>query len=153
MYELEKLVENSEDVKYYIDSSKEKTSRFIEQYNSYILDREEVTKIRCHSDKYMIIAFSAEWCPDCYHNIPILAQLQEQAGLITRVFGHLKRDAKKSGNRWRIPPSPVEVEDFNVGNIPSMYVLDKAGNQVGQIIENPPRGKSLEAAILDILES
>jgi thiol-disulfide isomerase/thioredoxin len=153
MYELEKLVENSEDVKYYIDSSKEKTSRFIEQYNSYILDSEAVTKIRCHSDKYMIITFSAEWCPDCYYNIPILAQLQEQTRLQTRVFGHLKRDAKNSAKLWRIPPSPEEVEDFNVVKIPSIFILDKGGNKVGQIIENSPKGKSLETAILDILES
>jgi thiol-disulfide isomerase/thioredoxin len=153
MYELEKLVKNSEDIKYYIDSSKEKTSRFIEQYNSYKLETEAVTKIQCHSDKYMVVAFSAEWCPDCYRNIPILAQLQEQANLKARVFGHLQRDAKNSRKLWKIPPSPKEVEDYNVVKIPSIHILDRSGNQVGQIIENPPHGKSLEMAILDILES
>lgn len=153
MYELGKLVENSADVKYYIENSIEKTSRFIDHYNSYILDREAVTKIKCHSEKYVIIAFSAEWCPDCYRNIPILAKLQEQTGLKTRVFGKLQRDKENPSKRWRIPPSPEVVEDFDVVKIPSLYILDKDGNQVGQIIENPPQGKSLELAILEILES
>jgi hypothetical protein len=63
------------------------------------------------------------------------------------------RDAKSSTKRWRIPPSPAQVEEFDLVKIPSMYILDKEGNKVGEIIEDPPTGKTLEAAILDILES
>jgi hypothetical protein len=153
MYNLEKITEKSEDVKYYIESSKAKTARFMDVYNTYVLNEEVKTKIICHSEKNIIIAFSAEWCPDCWLNIPILALLQEYTGLKTRVFGHLERGIKNSGKRWRIPPSPEEVEVFDVVKIPSMYVLDMDGNHLGQIIENPPHGKSLERAILEILES
>ena len=64
-----------------------------------------------------------------------------------------RKKLKNSGKRWRIPPSPEEVEVFDVVKIPSMYVLDMDGNHLGQIIENPPHGKSLERAILEILES
>ena len=101
----------------------------------------------------MIFAFSAEWCPDCYRNIPVLAKLEEETGLETRMFGHLMRDAKSPTRLWRIPPSPEEVEEFKVVKIPSMFILDKTGNKVGEIIENPPQGKTLEAAILAILEA
>jgi thiol-disulfide isomerase/thioredoxin len=153
MYDIEKLNQHSEDVKEYIESSKETAPQFMERYNSYKLDPEAASKLKCHSEKYAIYAFSAEWCPDCYKQIPILAHLQEETGLKTRILGHLMRDAKSSTKRWRSPPSPQEVEEFNVIKIPSMYVLDKAGNKVGEIIEFPPEGMTLEAAILAILES
>ena len=153
MYDIEKLDANSEDVKEYIKSSHEKAPRFMERYGEYKLDEEAVTKLKCHNHKYKIYAFSAEWCPDCYRNIPVLAHIQEETGLKVRIFGHLMRDAKNPGKRWSIPPSPAEVELFDLVKIPSMYVLDKDGNKVGEVIENPPAGKTLEAAILDILES
>ncbi len=153
MYDIKKLDANSEDVKKYIESSREKAPRFMERYGEYKLDEEIVSKLKCHSGNYKIYAFSAEWCPDCYRNIPVLAHLQEETGIKVRIFGHLMRDAKDSTKRWRIPPSPAEVDLFDVVKIPSMYVLDKKGNKVGEVIENPPAGKTLEVAILDILES
>jgi len=153
MYDIEGLIDNSEDVKYYIESSKEKAPKYMQKYESYELEADIVTKLNCHRPDYTIIAFSAEWCPDCYNNIPVLAHIQEQTEIKTRIFGHLMRDAKNPNKRWRIPPSPEEVELFDLVKIPSMYVLDKEGNMLGKIIENPPEGKSLEAAILEILES
>ncbi len=153
MYDIEKLVQNSEDVKHYIESSREKAPQFMERYMEYTLEREMVMKINCHSDKYIVFAFSAEWCPDCYRNIPVLAKLQEVTGLEARIFGHLMWDAKSSTKRWRIPPSPAEVDEYDVIKIPSMYILDKQGQKVGEIIENPPPGMTLEAAILAVLES
>jgi thiol-disulfide isomerase/thioredoxin len=153
MYDTHKLDANSDDVKYYIESSKENAPQFMERYEGYQLEEEVATKLKCHSDKYKIYAFSAEWCPDCHRNIPVLAHIQEETGLKTKIFGHLMRDAKNPNKRWRIPPSPEEVELFDLVKIPSMYILDKEGNKVGEIIENPPTGKTLEAAVLDILES
>ena len=153
MYDIDKLNQHSEDVKEYIQSSKENAPQFMERYDSYKLDNEVATKIKCHSGKYTIYAFSAEWCPDCYRHIPVLAHIQEETGLKTRILGHLMRDAKSSTKRWRIPPSPAEVEEFDLIKIPSMYILDKAGNKVGEIIEHPPTGMTLEAAVLKILES
>jgi thiol-disulfide isomerase/thioredoxin len=111
------------------------------------------TKLKCHSENNTIYAFSAEWCPDCYRHIPVLALIQEKTGLKTRIFGHLMRDAKNPNKRWRIPPSPEEVELFDLVKIPSIYMIDNQGNKVGEVIEHPPEGMTLEAAILAVLES
>jgi thiol-disulfide isomerase/thioredoxin len=135
----------------YVKDCREKAPELHEQYEIYVLDEEAVTKIRCHASRVMVVVFSAEWCPDCHRNVPILALLSTKTGLKVRVFGHLMRDAKRTG--WRIPPSPPEVEDFKVVKIPHITVLDLNGEVVGEIIENPPEGKSLEQAILDILEA
>jgi thiol-disulfide isomerase/thioredoxin len=152
MHDLEKIRAASEPVLEYVEACREKAPRLHEQYETYRLDDEAVTKIRCHSDKYLVVVFSAEWCPDCHRNVPILALLNREAGLEVRVFGHLMRDAKNDKRRWRIPPSPPEVDDFDVVKIPHIAVLDMKGEVVGEIIENPPEGKSLEQALLDIFE-
>lgn len=153
MYDLEYLKGCSEDVLEYIEASKEKAPQYMERYDSYNLDEEIATKIGCHSDKYTVIAFSAEWCPDCYRNIPVLAHIQEKAGLKTRVFGGLMRDAKNDDRLWACPPSPEQVDEFKVVKIPHMFILNKKGEVEGEIIENPPEGETLERAILDILEA
>ena len=152
MYDLDRIRAGSEPVLGYVEDCREKAPRLHEQYETYLLDGEAVTKIRCHSDRVMVVVFSAEWCPDCHRNVPILALLHREAGLDVRVFGHLMRDAK-NGNRWRIPPSPPEVDVFDVAKIPHIAVLDVNGKVVGEIIENPPEGKTLEQALLEILEA
>lgn len=152
MHDLDKIRVSSESVLDYVEACREKAPRLYEQYETYRLDEEVVTKIRCHSDRVIVVVFSAEWCPDCHRNVPILALLNRETGLEVRVFGHLIRDAKK-GSRWRIPPSPPEVDDFDVVKIPHIAVIDMNGEVVGEIIENPPEGKTLEQALLDIFET
>ena len=136
-----------------MEASREKAPRLHEQYETYRLDEEAAAKIRYYSDRVLVVVFSAEWCPDCHRNIPILALLNREAGLEVRVFGHLMRDTKNDNRRWMIPPSPPEVDDFDVDKIPHIAVLDMKGEVVGEIIENPPGGKSLEEALLEILEA
>jgi len=151
MYDLEEIRASSVPVLEYVEDCSEKAPRLHEHYETYVLDEEAVTKIRCHADRVMVVVFSAEWCPDCHRNVPILALLSGETGLEVRVFGHLMRDAKRAG--WRIPPSPPEVDDFKVVKIPHIAVLDVNGEVVGEIIENPPEGKTLEQALLDVLEA
>lgn len=151
MHDLDKIRATSEPALEYVENCREKAPRLHEQYKTYVLDEEAVAKIRCHADRVMVVVFSAEWCPDCHRNVPILALLSRETGLEVRVFGHLMRDAKRKG--WRIPPSPPEVDEFKVVKIPHIAVLDVDGEVVGEIIENPPEGKTLERALLDILEA
>jgi thiol-disulfide isomerase/thioredoxin len=153
MHDLDKIRAGSEPILEYVEAYREKEPRLHEKYETYRLEDEAVTKIRCHSDKVLVVVFSAEWCPDCHRNVPILAQLNRDAGVEVRVFGHLMRDSKNDNRRWRIPPSPPEVDDFDVVKIPHIAVLDMKGEVVGEIIENPPMGKSLEQSLLDIIES
>ena len=121
-----------------------------EQLINYKINQEISDKIKNYKEKYFVIAFSAEWCPDCFRNIPILALLNRVTDLNVRIFGGLiKTDDRRS---WKIPPSPKEVLDFDVKKIPLISVLDNTGNIVGNIIENPPKGQTLEESILRILE-
>jgi thiol-disulfide isomerase/thioredoxin len=109
-----------------------------------------VSRLKDIVDKYAVVAFSAEWCKDCAANIPVLARLSEATGLEVRIFGGLKRDTLSTERKWRIPPSPPEVETFHVEKIPLILIFDKKGNEVGRIIENPLE-PTVEGEILKII--
>jgi len=98
-----------------------------------------------------VVVFSAEWCPDCFRNVPVLGLVSEETGLEVRVFGHLMRNIKDPDEKWAIPPSPPEVKTYQVIKIPLITVLNQDGEKLGEIVENPSEGVTLEDAILDIL--
>ena len=153
MHNIETLRTGSEDVWDYLESSKAKTPKFQNRLDSYRLNPETVDKLRKYVDKATIVVFSAEWCKDCYNNVPVLAHLNRDTGLEVLVFGHLMRNSKNHGNRWSVPPSPSEVEEFDVQKIPLIIVLNAQGQVLGEIVENPPENKTLEQSLLDILDA
>jgi len=150
--ELEAIRSNSESVADYLKSSEEKTPKFTERKTTYKLDKDTKEKIKAYTDSAVVVVFSAEWCPDCYRNVPVLDLISEETGLEVRVFGHLMRTVKNPDEKWAIPPSPPEVKTFNVIKIPLITVLNEDGEKLGEIIENPPEGQTLERALLDILK-
>jgi len=152
MYDVAKLRSGSEPVLQYLEGSKAKTDRFMERFYGYTLDHEAAAGIERHITEAVVFVFSAEWCPDCYRNVPVLALIHDATGLEVRVFGHIMRDPKSTTRRWAVPPSPPEVEEFNVAKIPYIVVLSREGEKLGDITENPPPGVTLERAILAILE-
>jgi thiol-disulfide isomerase/thioredoxin len=98
----------------------------------------------------VIVAFSAEWCKDCASSIPVLALISEATGLEVRIFGGLIKDPLNHTGKWRIPPSPIEVETFNVHKIPLIIIIDTDGREIGRIIEKPNE-PTIEEEILKII--
>ena len=150
-FDLEAIRSNSESVADYLVSSEKKAPRFAERKSTYKLNKDIVEKIKTYADNAIVVIFSAEWCPDCFRNVPVLGLLSEEAGLEVRVFGHLMRNVKDPDEKWVIPPSPPEVKTFNVVKIPLITVLNQDGAKLGEIVENHPEDATLEEAILDIL--
>jgi hypothetical protein len=140
------------DVNNYIDGiSKPFRGKFLERKKEYKLKASVVGRLKNFAKNYMIVAFSAEWCKDCAVNIPVLALLSETTGLEVRVFGGLKRDPLNPKRKWSIPPSPPEVETFHVDKIPYILIFNSEGEKVGEIVENPREGLTLEEEILKII--
>ncbi|MBA7650095.1 hypothetical protein ES703_57896 [subsurface metagenome] len=151
-HELEAIRSNSESIADYLKSSEEKAPKFTERKTTYKLNKDTVEKIKTYTGNAVVVVFSAEWCPDCHRNVPVLGLISEESGLEVRVFGHLMRNVKDPDEKWMIPPSPPEVKTFNVIKIPLITVLNEDGEKLGEIIENPPEGQTLERALLDILK-
>ena len=153
MHDLNALKTNSEPIEDYLAAPSAAYGAFAKRIQEYALDPIVIKKLRAHAGNAYIFTFSAEWCKDCTWNVPVLKLLQDATGIEARVFGHLMRDTKSPYERWRIPPSPPEVKEFNVIRLPHIVVLDVQGNELGAVIENPPIEKTLEEAVLEILEA
>ncbi|MEM3596826.1 MAG: thioredoxin family protein [Candidatus Bathyarchaeia archaeon] len=126
--------------------------KFLTRKENYQLKQEVVGRLKQFAKKYFVVAFSAEWCKDCAANIPVLALISEETGLEVRVFGGLKKDPLSKARKWRVPPSPPEVETFDVDKIPLIIVFDTKGNEIGRIIENP-KEPTLEEELLKVIFS
>jgi thiol-disulfide isomerase/thioredoxin len=151
-YDIARLRRGSKTIHDYVTEPSKAKEAFDRRRNEYKLDPVIVKELRNRADDYLIIVFSAEWCPDCFRNVPVLDLLAEATGIEIRVFSHIKRDDESNTRKWAVPPSPPEVEEFNVVKIPLMVVLKKDGEKSGEIIENPPPGKTLEQALLEIMK-
>ena len=151
-YDVAKLRKGSESVHDYVSEPSKAKDAFDKRRAEYKLDAAVVKELKKKAKDYFVVAFSAEWCPDCMRNIPVLDMLAEATGLEVRVFGHIMRDAKSNTRKWAVPPSPPEVYEFNVSKIPLIVVLRKDGEMTGEIVENPPPGVTVEKALLDIMK-
>jgi len=145
------IIRKTVPVTHYINSIEEPFhEKFVARKQAYQLNPEAINELKRFANKYVIVAFSAEWCKDCATNIPVLALISEATGLEVRIFGGLKKDPLSQTRKWRIPPSPPEVETFNVDKIPLIILFDKEGREIGKIIENP-REPTLEEELLKII--
>jgi thiol-disulfide isomerase/thioredoxin len=127
--------------------------KFLTREQTYQLKQEAIDQLKKVADGYVIVAFSAEWCKDCSVNVPVLALISEATGLEIRIFGGLMKDPLSHTRKWRIPPSPPEVETFNVEKIPLIVIFDKEGREIGRIIENPTHKPTLEEELCEIVKS
>jgi len=147
--DLEEIRRKTVSIEDYISSmSPQFKEKFLDRKESYQPNREALGKLKKEALKYTVVVFSAEWCKDCAKNIPVLWLISEFTGLEVRVFGHIKRDPLNPKTPWRIPPSPPEVETFDVKKIPWILIFEKEGREIGKIIENPRYTGSVEEEIL-----
>jgi thiol-disulfide isomerase/thioredoxin len=124
--------------------------KFLVRKQNYRLNVEATSQLAGFAKDYALVVFSAQWCKDCATNIPVLALISEIAGMNVRIFGGLKKDPLSRTRKWRIPPSPPEVETFRVDKIPTIIVISKEGKEIGRIVENPKLASTLEQEIYEI---
>jgi thiol-disulfide isomerase/thioredoxin len=149
---LSEIRERTVSANQYLESLKQPfREKFSTRKQTCQLKSEAINQLKKYADKYMIVAFSAEWCKDCAVNIPVLALISEVTGLEVRIFGGLKKDPLSHTRKWRIPPSPQEVETFHVDKIPLIIVFDKEGEDIGRIIENPREKPTMEEELAEII--
>ncbi len=139
-------------INHYIDSIEQPfRGKFLTRKRTYVLNKGAINYLKKFANDFVIVVFSAEWCKDCAANIPVLALISETTGLEVRIFGGLKKDPLSHTRKWRIPPSPAEVETFQVDKIPLIIVFDKEGKDIGRIIENPREKPTMEEELVKII--
>lgn len=149
---LKRLTNRTVSVQEYLSTMAEPfKSKFFERMTSYILIEEVAEELKKYVHKIFIVVFSAEWCKDCVSNVPILALLTIKTGLNVRVFGGVEKNPSSLKEKWRVPPSPPEIREFEVEKLPHIVIFDVDGWEIGKIVENPPLEKTLEEEILRYL--
>jgi len=127
--------------------------KFITAKSTYQLKQETIEQLRPIAGEYVIVVFSAAWCKDCAVIVPALALVSEATGLEVRIFGGLKKDVLNPSCKWRIPPSPPEVQTFGVDKIPLLIVFNRQGLEIGRIIEKAFHRPTLEDELSDIIKT
>lgn len=154
VFNLKEIREKTVSATDYVNSLEEPfREKFLTRKQTYEVNKEAIRQLRESAENYVVIVFSAPWCKDCAVNVPVLALISEISGLEVRVFGGLKKDPLGQGHKWRIPPSPQEVETLNVDKIPLIIIADRDGREIGRIVENPTRQPTLEQELCQIVKS
>ena len=127
--------------------------RFLARKQTYALKLCAVDELRKSARSLVVVVFSASWCKDCAEQIPVLALLAATTGLEVRVFGGIKKDPLSHTSKWRVPPSPPEVNTLRVEKLPTIIVFDTCGMEVGRIEERPIMTLTLEEELCEIVKS
>ena len=104
-------------------------------------------------NKLRFIVFSASWCKDCQEIIPALAKINQIANIPMKVLGGAKVLAGREPREWHVPPSPPEMNEYNIEKIPAILILDSDLHEIARFYERPPQGKTLEGYLLSIVEA
>lgn len=117
--------------------------------------KEKLSQIREH---LRILVIGADWCPDCYINVPRMIKVLEAIGKNTIdfqiLYGVMVNALRKPGDiTWHKKNSPPEATEpkFNLEKIPTFYFFVEE-KLIGRIVERPTKFPSLEEELLNILE-
>ncbi|NHJ04828.1 MAG: hypothetical protein EAX90_08390 [Candidatus Heimdallarchaeota archaeon] len=155
IHDLKQLRTNGITYKEYIDSLNGKGGEeFKQSYINYNPNEEVITKLAEKANGYIFVVFSAVWCKDCKSNCAAFLKIVEKKPEIDAIFFKGMKSAPLDPNvRWRIPPSPPEVDEFDLRKIPTFYILNSKGKIVGEMVENPVHKETLEEELVFILEN
>jgi len=102
------------------------------------------------SKNVAIRIFVADWCKDTRNAFPAISHIVNQIPEIDLTLLHgIKNDPFDKNVRWKVPPSPPEVDTFDLRKIPTLIIFDKtSGEEVGRMIERPEATETVEEEIL-----
>ncbi len=126
--------------------------KFLTARQEYPLKNETLKTLEQYACSHFLVIFSAEWCKDCWTAIAALSLINEATRIRVRIFSGLKKDVLGYAFKWRIPPSPPEVNSFGVDKIPAIFAFDSVGVQLGRIVEKPRRMPSIEEELVEIIK-
>lgn len=154
-HDLAQLKKNGKTVEDYMSCLEGKSGDEIKTNCELYEPKEDVIAALAEKAKgYTFVVFSAVWCKDCKTNVAAFAKiLEHQPDIEVIFFSGIKTAPLDPDIRWRVPPSPPEVDDFDLRKIPTFYILNSEGVQVGEMIENPEHKETLEEELLYILEN
>ncbi|MFW9847184.1 MAG: thioredoxin family protein [Candidatus Thorarchaeota archaeon] len=125
---------------------------FIRQRNEYKLNQDAVEILKGLKDDYKFIVFFADWCGDSRKAVPVLSLLEQELDIRIAALGGMTKPPYGSGNLWAIPPSPSEIEIFDIRSSPTIIVFKVSGEEVGRMRTKPKMTATVEEELIWIIE-
>jgi thiol-disulfide isomerase/thioredoxin len=125
---------------------------FLRRRDAYELNKDAVELLRTLKDQYEFIVFFADWCGDSRKAVPVLSLLEQELDIRIAALGGMTKPPYGSGAFWAVPPSPVEVETFEIRSSPTIIVFKKSGEEVGRIKTRPKMTATVEEELIWIIE-
>lgn len=126
---------------------------FVRQRNDYRINQDAVEKIKAFMEEgYSVVAMYADWCGDARKAIPVLAILEKEIGMEIPCLGGMKKPPYGSDKLWDVPPSPVEVDIFDVTSSPTILIFNQNGEEIGRIKTRAKMTPTIEQEIVKIIE-
>jgi len=96
------------------------------------------------NEQLKIVAFGADWCPDCHKNVPRMIKLVKRLKtddvelriLYGIMINALHKQEESIWHKTRSPPEAVNPK-FELKAIPTFYFFNKQGEYLGRIVEHP----------------
>ena len=118
----------------------------------YRLNKEAVEKIKQYGDEYTFVIVFADWCGDARKAVPVMALLEEETGKKIPSLGGMTKPPYGSDKFWAVPPSPEEVNIFEITSSPTILIFNSEGNEIGRIKTRARMAPTLEEEIVKIIE-
>ena len=128
-------------------------SRWLDEFTHYSLNEDAVGNLKDIIDAYEIVAMFADWCGDARRAIPALVHLETSLKIKIRALGGMTKPSWGSDKFWAVPPSPVEVETFDIRSSPTIIIFKKdSGEEIGRIKTRPKMTPTMEEEILKVIQ-
>jgi len=125
---------------------------FLRQRNEYKLNPEAIEKLGAFSEDYRIVIVFADWCGDARRAVPVMSLIEVETGQKISALGGMKKPPYGSDKFWAVPPSPVEVDIFEITSSPTILIFDQQGEEVGRIKTRAKMTPTIEQEIVKIIE-
>jgi thiol-disulfide isomerase/thioredoxin len=127
-------------------------SRWLDEFNSYRPNEAAVQELKKVIDDYELVVIFADWCGDARRAIPALAYLENELHIKIRALGGMTKPAWGSSKLWAVPPSPHEVDTFEIKSSPTLIIFKKTGEEIGRMRTRPKMTPTVEEEILKIIK-
>jgi thiol-disulfide isomerase/thioredoxin len=153
-HDIEQLKKNGKNLEEFLTTLTTKDGKILlENMKKYEPKEEIIKQLVEKAHRHTFIVFSAPWCKDCKINVAALAKIVEKnPNLDVLFFSGIKTAPLDPNIRWKVPPSPPEVNDFDLRKIPTIYILNSSGKVINAMVENPKTKETLEEELLFLLE-
>jgi hypothetical protein len=125
---------------------------FLRAKQEYSANQEALDKLKMLCSDFSLAVVYADWCGDARRVVPVLAIIENYTGKKIPSFNGMTKPPYGSEKLWAVPPSPHEVDTFEITSSPTILIFNKEGEEIGRIKTRQKMTPTIEEEIVKIIE-